>query len=135
MIQFTKVNQNGALREFDGMWESSLTDSTSKGKPDTSAVDVTSRIMTIEQIYKSAMQQAIKADLRGEAAVKKKLKKLTEKYNKLDKQKKADFDEESLVNPYADSRMFVKDPQQKVKKVLTGIFVTPANIFKRKYGN
>lgn len=36
--------------EFDGIWESSLTDSASKGKPDTAAVDVTSRIQTIEQI-------------------------------------------------------------------------------------
>jgi phosphoenolpyruvate mutase len=44
------VNVNGARREFDGMWESSLTDSTSKGKPDTSAVDVTSRTSTIDQI-------------------------------------------------------------------------------------
>ncbi|MAG47670.1 phosphoenolpyruvate mutase [archaeon] len=41
---------NGELREFDGIWESSLTDSTSKGKPDTATVDVTSRINTIEQI-------------------------------------------------------------------------------------
>lgn len=44
------VNVNGERREFDGMWESSLTDSTSKGKPDTSAVDVTSRTSTIDQI-------------------------------------------------------------------------------------
>jgi len=40
----------GEKKEFDGMWESSLTDSTSKGKPDTGAVDVTSRLHTIEQI-------------------------------------------------------------------------------------
>lgn len=45
-----KVVKNGKTIEFDGMWESSLTDSASKGKPDTSAVDVTSRIQTIEQI-------------------------------------------------------------------------------------
>lgn len=44
------VDVNGNTREFDGMWESSLTDSTSKGKPDTSAVDVTSRTSTIDQI-------------------------------------------------------------------------------------
>ena len=44
------VRVNGENRAFDGMWESSLTDSTSKGKPDTSAVDVTSRTSTIDQI-------------------------------------------------------------------------------------
>ena len=37
-------------REFDGMWLSSLTDSTAKGKPDIEAVDVTSRLMTVNQI-------------------------------------------------------------------------------------
>jgi phosphoenolpyruvate phosphomutase len=36
--------------EFDAMWESSLTDSASKGMPDTAAVDTTSRLRTIEQI-------------------------------------------------------------------------------------
>lgn len=46
----TKISKDGKVLEFDGMWESSLTDSVSKGKPDTSAVDVTSRIQTIEQI-------------------------------------------------------------------------------------
>lgn len=45
-----KVVKNGETLEFDGMWESSLTDSASKGKPDTAAVDVTSRLQTIEQI-------------------------------------------------------------------------------------
>lgn len=38
------IEINGVLREFDGMWSSSLTDSTSKGKPDIEAVDVTTRL-------------------------------------------------------------------------------------------
>lgn len=37
--------------EFDGMWSSSLTDSTSKGKPDIEAVDVSTRINTINEIF------------------------------------------------------------------------------------
>lgn len=37
-------------REFDGMWLSSLTDSTAKGKPDIEAVDVTSRSQTVSEI-------------------------------------------------------------------------------------
>tara|TARA_Y100000741_G_C18246719_1_gene555781 strand:+ start:440 stop:1741 length:1302 start_codon:yes stop_codon:yes gene_type:complete len=36
--------------EFDGMWASSLTDSTAKGKPDIEAVDVSSRVSTLNQI-------------------------------------------------------------------------------------
>ena len=50
IIEKTNVQRRGRLVTFDGMWESSLTDSASKGKPDTSAVDVTSRLQTIEQI-------------------------------------------------------------------------------------
>jgi len=37
--------------ELDGMWSSSLTDSTSKGKPDIEAVDVSTRINTINEIF------------------------------------------------------------------------------------
>jgi phosphoenolpyruvate phosphomutase len=39
-----KVNVNGVEQEFDGMWSSSLTDSTSKGKPDIEQVDITTRM-------------------------------------------------------------------------------------------
>lgn len=37
--------------EYDGVWSSSLTDSTSKGKPDIEAVDVSTRINTINEIF------------------------------------------------------------------------------------
>ncbi len=37
--------------EYDGMWSSSLTDSASKGKPDIEAVDVSTRINTINEIF------------------------------------------------------------------------------------
>ena len=36
---------------FDGMWSSSLTDSTSKGKPDIEAVDTTARLTTINEVF------------------------------------------------------------------------------------
>ena len=44
IAEHTKVEINGQTREFDGMWASSLTDSTSKGKPDIEAVDLTTRL-------------------------------------------------------------------------------------------
>lgn len=50
LIENTVVPVRGEFREFDGMWESSLTDSASKGKPDTATVDVSSRLSTIDQI-------------------------------------------------------------------------------------
>jgi len=50
IVEKTKLIKKGKISEFDGIWESSLTDSTSKGKPDIAAVDITSRVQTIEQI-------------------------------------------------------------------------------------
>ncbi|MBQ2510972.1 MAG: phosphoenolpyruvate mutase [Bacteroidales bacterium] len=44
IIEHTKMQEGDATREFDGMWASSLTDSTSKGKPDIEAVDLTTRL-------------------------------------------------------------------------------------------
>ncbi len=44
IIEHTKVELGNEIREFDGMWASSLTDSTSKGKPDIEAVDLTTRL-------------------------------------------------------------------------------------------
>ena len=44
IAEHTQVEVNGQTREFDGMWASSLTDSTSKGKPDIEAVDLTTRL-------------------------------------------------------------------------------------------
>lgn len=37
--------------EFDGMWGSSLTDSTSRAKPDIEAVDISARLKLIDQIF------------------------------------------------------------------------------------
>ncbi|MEH8021306.1 phosphoenolpyruvate mutase [Rheinheimera metallidurans] len=50
IIENTKVNTPNGLQEFDGMWGSSLTDSTGKGKPDIEAVDVSSRMVTLNEV-------------------------------------------------------------------------------------
>jgi phosphoenolpyruvate phosphomutase / 2-hydroxyethylphosphonate cytidylyltransferase len=50
IIEKTKILDDNVIKEFDGMWISSLTDSTSKGKPDIECVDITSRINTIHDI-------------------------------------------------------------------------------------
>ena len=42
--------ENGEIRQFDGMWVSSLCDSTTKGKPDIELVDFSSRMNTINEI-------------------------------------------------------------------------------------
>jgi len=50
IIENTKVDVNGEIREFDGMWASSLTDSTTNGKPDIEAVDITKRTENINNL-------------------------------------------------------------------------------------
>ena len=44
IVENISVQKDGMKLEFDGMWASSLTDSTSKGKPDIEAVDLTTRL-------------------------------------------------------------------------------------------
>jgi phosphoenolpyruvate phosphomutase / 2-hydroxyethylphosphonate cytidylyltransferase len=47
----TSVERNGEEVSFDGVWSSSLTDSTAKGKPDIEAIDMTSRINAVNDIF------------------------------------------------------------------------------------
>jgi len=51
ITESTKVERDDKLVEFDAMWSSSLTDSTSKGMPDIEAVDMTSRISSVNHIF------------------------------------------------------------------------------------
>ena len=46
-----KVNINNQLKEFDGFWSSSLTDSTEMGKPDIEALDISKRLENINNIF------------------------------------------------------------------------------------
>ena len=46
-----KIEKDGRVIEFDAMWSSSLTDSTAKGKPDIEAIDMTSRMNTVNDIF------------------------------------------------------------------------------------
>lgn len=50
IVENTRVEQEGRVKQFDGIWVSSLCDSTAKGKPDIELVDFTSRMSTINDI-------------------------------------------------------------------------------------
>jgi len=50
IIENTRIETESGSKEFDGMWASSLTDSTAKGKPDIEAVDVSSRMSTLNEV-------------------------------------------------------------------------------------
>jgi phosphoenolpyruvate phosphomutase len=51
IIENASVDVDGRKQEFDGMWSSSLTDSTARGKPDIEAVDISSRLGTINELF------------------------------------------------------------------------------------
>jgi putative NIF3 family GTP cyclohydrolase 1 type 2 len=76
--------------------------------------------MKIQEIYNLAVEMGTKADLRGKERIQKNLDRMKAKYEKMNPQDKADFDLESLRNPYSDSRVHF-DSGKDVKKILVGI--------------
>jgi putative NIF3 family GTP cyclohydrolase 1 type 2 len=77
--------------------------------------------MTIQQIYDLAIEMGVKADPRGEKAVRELLEKAKKDFDELSEKKKKYFDKETLTNPYSDTRIFAGDPNTEVKKILAGI--------------
>lgn len=56
--QLEQVTNEGPV-EFDAIWSSSLTDSTSKGKPDIEAVDLMTRLSSLSDILKCTTKPII----------------------------------------------------------------------------
>lgn len=50
IVEHTQIITEKGKKEFDGMWGSSLTDSTARGKPDIEAVDISSRVAMLNEI-------------------------------------------------------------------------------------
>lgn len=50
IVENTKVSVGNKIEEFDGMWGSSLTSSTAKGKPDIEAIDLTERLQLLNEV-------------------------------------------------------------------------------------
>jgi phosphoenolpyruvate phosphomutase len=51
IVENVGFDSGGRRVEFDGMWSSSLTDSTARGKPDIEAVDISSRLQTVNDLF------------------------------------------------------------------------------------
>lgn len=85
-------------------------------------------MMTIKQIYELAISEGIKRDLRGQTRIREVLKRLRSQYEKLNAEKKADFDQEKLVNPYSDTRVFYGAPETKVNKVMVGVDIDTGEV-------
>ena len=59
IIENLSVDTDNGVRSFDGMWSSSLKDSTSKGKPDIEAVDLTTRLQSLTDILECTTKPII----------------------------------------------------------------------------
>ncbi|MDO8436332.1 MAG: NGG1p interacting factor NIF3 [bacterium] len=77
--------------------------------------------MTLKEIYNLAINKGIEADFRGSKEIEKQLTKLNEKYQKMEDEKKSEFDLERLKNPFSDTRILFGDPEKEVKRILVGI--------------
>jgi phosphoenolpyruvate phosphomutase len=51
ITEHAMVDVAGKVRQFDGFWSSSLIDSTARGKPDIEAVDISSRLLNVNDIF------------------------------------------------------------------------------------
>lgn len=89
--------------------------------------------MTINEIYKLAIELGMKADFRSNEKIEKMLRKQKEKYDKLDGDKKEFFDIERLNNPYADSGIQFDNGQKNIKRVMAGIDIDPAEVMMARY--
>ena len=59
IIENVKINKNGKLLQFDGIWSSSLTDSTLKGKPDNQSVDYSQRVNSLNDTIDTSLKPII----------------------------------------------------------------------------
>lgn len=84
--------------------------------------------MTLQQIYNLAIRMGIAADPRPKARIKKILDREKKAYKKLKGIKRNIFDQERLTNPYADTRVLCGSLNKKVKKILVGIDIGPAEL-------
>lgn len=77
--------------------------------------------MTIQDIYQLAINEGILHDPRGKAGVTKALQRIKKGHGELPDAEREHFDDESLTNPYSDTRILFGDPTTIVDKVLVGI--------------
>lgn len=77
--------------------------------------------MKLKEIYELAVEMGVEKDPRGREEIERILRRNREKYEKLTQKEKKWFDEESLTNPFSDTRILVGDPDTEVKAVMAGI--------------
>jgi putative NIF3 family GTP cyclohydrolase 1 type 2 len=90
-------------------------------------------MLTLKQIYNLAVEAGVAADLRGRKSVEKHLKRTKEKYEKLNKEEKGEFDVEKLKNPYSDTRILFGNEDKKIKRIMAGIDADAGELMVARY--
>jgi len=88
--------------------------------------------MTIQEIYNLAINKGIEADFRGREGIEKALLRKKRKFDNLSLEDKESFDENSLENPFSDSRVLHIAEDKEIKKILIGVDIEPAEILLAK---
>lgn len=84
--------------------------------------------MKLKELYESVIANGTGADPRGKKAVLKELEKRNKVYKDMKKEEKEFFDTESLVNPYADTRILHGTGNEEIETVIVGIDMEAAEL-------
>ena len=88
--------------------------------------------MKTKEIFQLAINKGIEADFRGREGIEKLLQRRGEKFERLSKKEKGEFDKEALENPYLDSRIYHIAEDKEIKRILVGIDIEPAEMLMAK---
>ncbi|MBA7510059.1 hypothetical protein ES705_02033 [subsurface metagenome] len=76
--------------------------------------------MNLTEFYKFVIEEGVSHDPRGVERVKLEIKRKKEEFEKMEAAKKREFDQETLSNPYSDTRI-LNDTKKEIKNILVGI--------------
>ena len=84
--------------------------------------------MKLLELYKTAVEIGKNNDPRDKKCIERELEKVKKEYDKLEKDKKEEFDQDRLFNPYSDTRILYGDNDIDVKNILVGIDIEAGEI-------
>jgi hypothetical protein len=76
--------------------------------------------LNLTEFYRFVIEEGISRDPRGVERVKLEIKRKREEFEKLDEAKRREFDQETLRNPYSDTRI-LNDTKKEIRNILVGI--------------
>ncbi len=84
--------------------------------------------MKLKSIYKKVIDKGVDADVRTKKEINDLLKKKKSRYENLSKKEKEYFDRDTLINPYADTRILNGDPETNIESAIVGVDVGPGEL-------